>query len=72
MFEDVRKSIEGPYGAVIKIDAVKQVITLKCLGAREGALREKEREIQQLQALIEQTQVYRLALIGDVASYNSK
>ncbi len=55
--EDVRKTVEGPYGAVTKIDAVKQVVTLKCLGTREGVLREKEREIRQLQAQMEQTQV---------------
>ena len=56
--EDIRKTIEGPYGAVTKIDAVKQVVTLKCLRTREGVLREKEREIRRLQAQIEQTQVY--------------
>ena len=55
--EDIRKAVEGPYGAVTKIDAVKQVITLKCLRTREGVLREKEREIRRLQAQIEQTQV---------------
>ena len=57
ILEEVRKGIEGPYGAVAKIDAVKQVVTLKCLGTRERLLREKEREIQQLQAEMEQTQV---------------
>ena len=40
----MRKGIEGPYGAVAKIDAVKQVVTLKCLGTRERLLREKERD----------------------------
>ena len=44
--ESVRGNIEGPYGAVVKIDAVKQVVMLKSLGEREGELREKEREIQ--------------------------
>ena len=55
--ESVRGNIEGPYGAVVKIDAVKQVVMLKSLGEREGELREKEREIQRLQSQIEQTQV---------------
>ena len=61
--EDVRKSLDGSYGAVTKIDAVKQVVTLKCLTTREGVLREKEREIQRLQALMEQTQVGLCSLI---------
>ena len=58
----MRKCIEGPYGAVAKIDAVKQVVTLKCLGTRDGVLREKEREIRRLQAQMEQTQVGLLSL----------
>ena len=68
----MKKSTEGPYGAVVKIDAMKQVVMLKCLRIREGALRKKEREIQQFQALIEQTEVYRLALISDVATSQMK
>ena len=54
--EGMRADIEGPYGAVAKADAVRQVVLMKTLRGRDAEVREKtneltakEEEIQRLQ-----------------------
>ena len=57
VLEEIRVSIEGPYGPVVRIESVKQVVMMKILKVKEEELREKEREIQQFQVQTEQIQV---------------
>ena len=60
----VRADIEGAYGELARLDAVRQVVIMKTLRGREAEVREKtdeliakDEEIQQLQQQLEQTQV---------------
>ena len=62
--EDMKADIEGPYGNIARIDAVRQVVTMRALGKRETEVREKaaesavkDAEIQQLQEELEHEQV---------------
>lgn len=50
ILQGVRANIEGPYGSLARIDAIKQVVMMKEILAKETeALGAKDREIQQLQ-----------------------
>ena len=57
----VRPDIEGPYGELAKLDAVRQVVTLKTFERRDKQkaddLAAKNHEIQQLQQQLRDTQV---------------
>ena len=53
ILQGLRVSVEGPYGSLARIDAVKQVVMMKEILAKETevnvALEAKDSEIQQLQ-----------------------
>ena len=60
----VKNDIEGAYGELAKLDAVRQVVTVKTLKGRESEVRErenevlaKEEEIHQLQQQLEEFRV---------------
>ena len=62
--EEMKADIEGPYGEVARIDAVRQVVTMRALKKRETEVREKtdesaakDEEIHQLQQELEHQQV---------------
>ena len=61
---EIKADIEGPYGEVAKIDAVRQVVMMRALRKRDMEVREKsdesaakDVEIQQLQEELEREQV---------------
>ena len=65
----VKNDIEGVYGELSKLDAVRQVVTVKTLKGRESEVREKtnevlakEDEIHQLQQQLDESQVCEAAL----------
>ena len=65
----VKNDIEGAYGELAKLDAVRQVVTVKTLKGRESDIRErenevlaKEEEINQLQQRLDESQVCEAAL----------
>ena len=41
----VKSDVEGTYGELAKLDAVRQVVTMKTLVGREAEVREKENEV---------------------------
>ena len=41
----MRADIEGPYGAVARADAVRQVVTMKEIHSREAEVETKERQV---------------------------
>ena len=60
----VKSDVEGTYGELAKLDAVRQVVTMKTLVGRETEVREKENEvlakeeeIHQLQQQLEESHV---------------
>ena len=60
----IKTEIDGPYGEFAKLDALKQVATMKALKRKDSAVREKnaelaakEMEVQQLHQELEQMQV---------------
>ena len=60
----MKADIEGPYGEIAKIDAVRQVVMMRALRKRDTEVREKsdesaakDVEIQQLQEELEHEQV---------------
>ena len=62
--EEMKADIEGPYGEVTRIDAVRQVVMMRALRRRETEVREKtdesaakDEEIHQLQQEMEHEQV---------------
>ena len=62
--EEMKADIEGPYGEVARIDAVRQVVMMRALRRREIEVREKtdesaakDEEIHQLQQELEHEQV---------------
>ena len=62
---EMKAGVDGPYGDFTKLDALKQVATMKALKGKDSAVREKtaelaakEMEIQQLHQELEQIQVY--------------
>ena len=62
--KEMRADIEGPYGELAKLDAIKQVTTMKVLKRKDVEVRErtneitaKDDEIQQLRLQLEQQQV---------------
>ena len=62
--EEMKADIEGPYGEVTRIDAVRQVVMMRALRKRETEVREKtdesaakDEEIHQLQQEMEHEQV---------------
>ena len=62
--EEMKTDIEGPYGEVARIDAVRQVVTTRALRKRETEVGEKtnesaakDEEIHQLQQEMEHEQV---------------
>ena len=64
--EDMKATIDDPYGEFSKLDAVRQVATMRALRGRDEDVRVKtdelamkEGEIQQLQQQLEQAQVCR-------------
>ena len=71
----VKDDIEGAYGELAKLDAVRQVATMKTLKGREAEVREKanevlvkEEEIHQLQQQLEESHVCEIA---SFAAYNT-
>ena len=71
----VKDDIEGAYGELAKLDAVRQVATMKTLKGREAEVREKanevlvkEEEIHQLQQQLEESHVCEIAFF---AAYNT-
>ena len=64
LLKGMKADIEGPYGELVKLDAVKQVTTAKLLQGKDAEVREKtneltvkDYEIQRLQQQLEQQQV---------------
>ena len=62
--EEMKADIEGPYGEVARIDAVRQVVMMRALRRRESEVREKtdesaakDEEIHHLQQDLEHEQV---------------
>ena len=62
--EEMRAEIEGPYGDVARIEAVRQVLMMRAVGRRETEVKKKsdelagrDAEIQQLQQELEHEQV---------------
>ena len=55
--EEMKADIEGPYGDVARIDAVRQVVMMKSLRKRDTEMREKDVEICQLQHELEHERV---------------
>ena len=62
--EKMKADTEGPYGDIARIDAVRQVVTMRALGKRETEVREmtteseaKDSEIHQLQEELQHEQV---------------
>ena len=67
--EEMKATIEGPYGEFAKMDAVKQVAMVRALKGRDEDVRvktdelaAKDGEIQQLRYQLEQAQVYHRTL----------
>ena len=67
--EEMKATIEGPYGEFAKMDAVKQVAMMRALRRRDEDVRvkmdelaTKNGEIQQLQQQLEEAQVPVMAL----------
>ena len=60
--EEMKATIEGPYGEISKLDAVRQVATMKALRGRDEDVRAKTDELQQLHQQLEQAQVYNILL----------
>jgi hypothetical protein len=65
----VKSDVEGAYGELAKLDAVRQVVTMKTLRGREAEVREKanevlakEEEIRQLQQQLEESHVSEVML----------
>ena len=63
--EEMKVTIEGPYGKFAKMDAVKQIAIVKDLRGKEDDVRVKtdelavrDREMQQLKQQLEQAQVH--------------
>ena len=61
---EMKEEVDGPYGDFAKLDALKQVATMKALKGKDSVVREKtaelaakEVEIQQLHQELEQIQV---------------
>ena len=52
--EGMRANIEGPYGAVARADAVRQVVMMKTLREREEETREKTNELTAKEEVIQQ------------------
>ena len=52
--EGMRADIEGPYGAVARADAVRQVVMMKTLRESEAETREKTNEISVKEEVIQQ------------------
>ena len=64
LLKEMKADIEGPYGELVKLDAVKQVTTAKLLHGKDADVREKtneltvkDYEIQRLQQQLQQQQV---------------
>ena len=55
--QSVRTNIEGPYGAVAKADAVRQVVMMETLRGRDAEVREKTKELTAKDEEIQQLQV---------------
>ena len=55
--EEMKATIEGPYGEFAKLDAVRQVAMMKALQGRDEDVRLKTNELQQLHQQLEQAQV---------------
>lgn len=67
---EMKAEVDGPYGELAKLDALKQVATMKALMGKDSAMREKtaelaakDMEIQQLHQELEQIQVLHLKVI---------
>ena len=54
--EEMRADIEGPYGAIARADAVRQVVMMKTLREREIEIREKTDELKAKDAHIQELQ----------------
>ena len=52
--EEMRADIEGPYGAIARADAVRQVVMMKTLREREEETREKTNEVEAKEQVIQQ------------------
>ena len=66
--QSVKNDIEGTYGELAKLDAVRQVVTMKTLKGREAEVREKanevlakDEEIRHLQQLLDESHVCDIA-----------
>ena len=55
--EEMKADIEGPYGDVARIDAVRQVVMMRALRKRDTEVRRKDVEICQLQQELEHERV---------------
>ena len=54
--EGMRADIEGPYGAIARADAVRQVVMMKTLRGTEEETREKTNELTAKEEVIQQLQ----------------
>ena len=68
--ERVKADVEGAYGELGKLDAVRQVVTMKTLKGREAEVREKanevlakEDEIYHLQQQLEESHVRKAPML---------
>ena len=55
--EEMKATIEGPYGEFARMDAVKQVAMVRALKRRDEDARVKTNELQQVHQQLEQAQV---------------
>ena len=55
--EEMKATIEGPYGEFARMDAVKQVAMVRALKRRDEDVRVKTNELQQVHQQLEQAQV---------------
>ena len=67
---EMKAEVDGPYGDLAKLDALKQVAVMKALMGKDSAMRKKtaelaakDMEIQQLQQELEQIKVLHLKMI---------
>jgi hypothetical protein len=75
----VKSDVEGAYGELAKLDAVRQVVIMKTLRGREAEAREKanevlakEEEIHQLQQQLEESHVCENIFCQSLLSYSQK
>ena len=64
--EEIKGDIEGPYKEFLKLDAMRQVATMKALEKRESEMKEKSDELvakdEEIQRLLQQLNITQVSL----------